>query len=373
MDSKKSLILKTALGLENAQTSQHVLVGFDGFIDEIIRLVDTRSSAEEYEPMPQMIDFGNRIVAAAGLSCNIEMVTQQVKLGGNGPIMANSLVSHGYPVHYFGALGGNGMVDQVFQEFAEGCEDVVSLCDPAHTDALEFDDGKIMMGKMDILRQVNWENVLKQISEEALQEKINTLELIGCVNWTMLPYMNSILEGLIPYLAKRETRNKVFIDLTDPRKRSQDDIREVLGILQNMQKVSDVILGLNLGESEQVSSALLGYASDDLTERAAAIHKNLGLTQVVVHPTKSAAVATEEGTWFIDGPFTPKPKLTTGAGDNFNAGYCAGVISGLNPEQCLVSGVCNSGFYVRQARSGNRAEVIKFMRRWAAAEGGPID
>lgn len=369
MAKDKQLILNAAAGLHEGSADHHVLVGFDGFIDEIIRLVDRRSSAEEFIPMARMTDFGNRVNSAAGLSCNIEMVQEQVKLGGNGPIMANSLVQHGYPVHYVGAVGAGEVIHPVFQEFATSCEQVISLCEPAHTDALEFEDGKIMMGKMDMLRDVNWSNLLKICPEDALASLLEKLDMICCVNWTMLPYMNTILEGLIPFLSGSSARQKVFIDLTDPRKRSQEDIREVLSILKKMQVEADVILGLNLGESVQVAEALFGQASDDLTHRADDIRSELKLKQVIIHPTKSAAVATEDGTWYLEGPYTPKPRLTTGAGDNFNAGYCSGLLSGLTPEQCLVAGVSNSGFYVRNAHSGTKDEVIEFMKTWAEADG----
>ena len=35
----------------------------------------------------------------------MELVTQRIKLGGNGPIMANALASAGVEVNYLGALG----------------------------------------------------------------------------------------------------------------------------------------------------------------------------------------------------------------------------------------------------------------------------
>ena len=371
--SNKALLIRNAQEKLKASPAQsRVLVGFDGFIDEIIRLVDTRESADSYTAIPTMAALGERISAAAGLSCNIEMVPQQVKLGGNGPIMANALLCQGHKVSYAGAIGGGGDVHPVFREFADGCESVISLCEPAHTDALEFNDGKIMMGKMDTLPQVNWDNLLSQYSEDDLQTLVNGLDLIGGVNWTMLTNMNSILKGFSKMLANRENRGLVFIDLTDPKKRSPEDIREVLSILSDMQQGADVILGLNENESIQIETALFDHASDDLTGRAQKIRTELGLFQVLIHPTRSAAVASADGEWFIEGPYTPKPKLTTGAGDNFNAGYCNGVLSGLTPEECLVAGVSTSGFYVRNCRSSSRDELIDFMGQWADVDGGDL-
>lgn len=372
MPSKPDLIRSVSDHIAATPPSAGVLIGFDGFIDEIIRLVDTRSSFDSYTPIPTIEDFGRRVLGAAGLSCNIEMVPEQVKLGGNGPIMANNLVEQGYDVSYCGALGADGHIHPVFADFAARCREVITLCDPGHTDAVEFDDGKIMLGKMNTLPMVNWDSLLEQVSLGDLQAKVNAVDLIGCVNWTMLPMMNSILEGLGGLLAARPTRGKLFIDLTDPRKRSREDIAEVLRLLTKIGKGADVVLGLNENESVQVAEVLFGSAGDDLTHRARKIRETLELCQIVIHPTRSAAVSSAEGEWFVEGPYTPKPKLTTGAGDNFNAGYCNGLLSGLTPEQCLVSGVCSSGFYVRNCRSATRPEFVEFMRAWAEAGGGEM-
>jgi len=372
MTDKITLVSRVAKAISETPATSNVLIGFDGFIDEIIRLVDTRHSVDSFSPIATITDFGDRVTAAAGKSCNIEMVQQQIKLGGNGPIMANNLVEQGYAVNYCGALGADGVVNPIFTDFTDRCQEVITLADPGYSEALEFDDGKVIMGKMSTLAQVNWDSVLAQLPEEKLSAMIEKMDLIGCVNWTMLPNMNSILTGLGGLLAKRSSRAKLFIDLTDPRKRSHEDIAGVLQILKEIQSGVDVILGLNEDESNQVAKVLFGAEGDDLSARAQKIRTELGLFQVVVHPTRSATVASAEGEWFIEGPFTPKPKLTTGAGDNFNAGYCNGILSGLDPEACLVTGVCSSGFYVRNCRSSNREEYASFIQSWADASCGEM-
>ena len=44
----------------------------------------------------------------------------------------------------------------------------------------------------------------------------------------------------------------------------------------------------------------------------------------------------------VKGPFTLKPKITTGAGDHFNSGFCLGKLLGFSTELCLLSGVATS-------------------------------
>ena len=91
-------------------------VGFDGFVDEIIAVVDKRHDFERFDSVRTISVFGGKIVAAAGQSSNYELIVKQMKLGGNGPIMANALASAGLGVTYVGNLGYPN-VHPVFQEF----------------------------------------------------------------------------------------------------------------------------------------------------------------------------------------------------------------------------------------------------------------
>ena len=98
----------------------------------------------------QSLRLSTRLAGAAGKSTNIELVNQVTKLGGNGPIMANALASFGIAVTYIGNLG-YPTLHPVFEPFAKVAE-VHSIAEPGHTDALEFEDGKIMLGKKHIIR-----------------------------------------------------------------------------------------------------------------------------------------------------------------------------------------------------------------------------
>jgi len=142
-------------------TQLKAFVGLDGFVDEILHVVDKRESAEKYQRLPGIAKLAERLAGAAGKSTNIELVNQLTKLGGNGPIMANALAGFGLQTTYLGNLGYPN-VHPIFFEFAQRAE-VHSIAEPGYTDALEFEDGKIMLGKLQSLKQVNWE-----ISKRAL-------------------------------------------------------------------------------------------------------------------------------------------------------------------------------------------------------------
>ncbi len=92
-------------------------VGFDGFVDEIISVVDKRHDFENFERIKTIAAIGKKISDAAGQSSNYELIVKQMKLGGNGPIMANALAGSGISVNYLGTLG-HPAVHPVFEELA---------------------------------------------------------------------------------------------------------------------------------------------------------------------------------------------------------------------------------------------------------------
>jgi sugar/nucleoside kinase (ribokinase family) len=101
---------------------------------------------------------------------------------------------------------------------------------------------------------------------------------------------------------------------------------------------------------------------DAVTAHAAEIREKLGIDTVVIHPTSFAAAADATGATHVLGPFTPKPKITTGAGDHFNAGFCIGRVLDTPLDASLQIGVATSGYYVRHARSPRLDDLKKFIQ-----------
>jgi sugar/nucleoside kinase (ribokinase family) len=366
---KQTDIVISALDkLRKFDDTKHMLVGFDGFIDEIIHVVDQRKNDKEYDRIPDIKSLSERIAQFAGLSANIEMVPIQTKLGGNGPIMANAAIAQGHQVSYIGALGKH-YIHPVFKEFADACHKVVTLTDPGHTDALEFFDGKIMMGKMHSLVDVNFENLMKKMPREELVNLLEQTHLVAFTNWTMLSNLNSIIIEFSQIISNLKNKPVLFIDLADPKKRTDEDIAEVLNLISAFNAES--ILSMNHSESTIISD-ILQIREEELVKRAALIREKMGIYGIVIHPTNGAAISTEKQNMWIDGPYTPKPKLTTGAGDNFNAGFCNAWLAGMEPAECLAVGVCSSGFYVRNAASASRADLRNFMATWIEADCGDL-
>ena len=351
----------------------NMLVGVDGFVDEIIHVVDKRHDANRFDRVETIAQYGEKILRAAGLSTNIEYVPVLEKLGGNGPIFANALLELGARVTYAGNLG-KPEIHPVFRPLAERAH-VYSLAEPGRTDAVEFYDGKLIIGKHQSLKELTWENFSNTLGgPRRIAQMIESSALLGMENWTMVPYMGEIWTGLMeevfPLLPHREEKPIAFFDLADPEKRTPGDIRTALKQIAQFEEKFRAVLGLNEKEAYQIA-ALFDIHPDMTrpeTERleavVAATYRELDMHCLVVHPTRYSVACTPEGLFRADGPYCEKPVLTTGAGDNFNAGFCVAYVLGLGPERALLAGVATSGFYVRQAKSPTMEDLIAFLENW---------
>src|SRR3954470_14757449 len=264
------------------------LVGFDGFVDTIVTPVGLRrGQGENFTPIGTIAEFGQRILAAAGKSTNLEFYPVMDKLGGNGPIMANALLASGTRVTYVGALG-QPQVHPVFADMATKAR-TVSICAPAQTTAVEFTDGKIMLGMMRSLDELTYERICAVMGEAKFHAELAASDLVALVNWTMIPNMTAIFSELVarvlPKLPARERH--FFFDLADPEKRTTEDLLAALGTIARFEQFGRVILGLNLKEAQQVGAAY-GFAAFEAEEAAlrriaAEIRGKLGVATVVVH------------------------------------------------------------------------------------------
>ncbi|WP_294172067.1 hypothetical protein [uncultured Clostridium sp.] len=344
------------------------VLGFDGFVDQILHVVKTRTDANNYIRMNTLKEFGEFIGNAAGLSANVEFIPIKNKLGGNGPIMSNALSTYNLNVTYIGAVGENS-INPVFNEMSEKST-VLNISNPGLTDAVEFLDGKLMIGKRECLKDINWIRIKEKIGLESLTSIFDEANLVGLENWTMIPYMSEIWDGLInevlPNL-KSKTNKYIFFDLADPENRLKEDIIEALSTIKKFSSKFKVILGLNEKEAYEIGTVLNICKHNQklsLDILIKSIAEKIGIYCLVVHPVKEAYALCNNTLYHTLGPYEPNPKLTTGAGDNFNAGFCFGQVLGLSAQLSLVLGTATSGYYVRNAQSPNVENLVSFLKAW---------
>lgn len=353
------------------QSGIRACIGFDGFVDEVVHVVDKRIDPLNYTRVKTLTEYGQRIAATSGLSSNVEIATVSKKLGGNGPILANALIELGARMSYIGAIGYPS-IHPVFEDMAKRCESVYNVSNPSSTDAMEFEDGKIIRSKLSPFLELNFDAVKQRAGLEVLARLIDECSLIGFENWSLVAYSEQIWKGIykeVLPLCKKETRDKVlFFDIADPALRPAEDLRAALETISGFSGRFNVILGLNLREAVQVANAYgasFGYSDYNLREIAQFIKRYVNVSTLVIHPLKESCCLSDDGFCERPGAYCGSPALTTGAGDNFNAGFLLGFCLGAGAEKSLLIGMAVSGFYVRNARSPGFNELIRFIESWA--------
>src|SRR5436190_23228659 len=119
--------------------------------------------------------------------------------------MGNALTLLGVPVTYVGAVGaagGQGEIHAVFRGFGTRAT-LIPLCAAAHTHALEFADGKLMMGELAPLSEITWERLLERVGLERLIALFEEATLIGLLNWTMVPFAIDLWRGIRQHVLPR--------------------------------------------------------------------------------------------------------------------------------------------------------------------------
>lgn len=340
-------------------------IGFDGFTDEIFEVVDQRIDLNHFIPFKKIKKLAARIDEASDRSCNFELVLKQKKIGGNGPILALALAQGGHRIE-LAAMIGEKEVEPLFIPLVKKVAATHLLGPSGHSEALEFQDGKIIFGRHSPLLNLSADQVVKKIGPNSFKKSLNKCALFVAVNWTMLPMMNDlwayIAEKIVPDLSMKQ--RALYVDLADPAKRSLSDLKTALVLLQKLQKRFQVFLGLNYSEADQVAKVLKIKNHGNYLKLATDLQKKLKLEEVILHQAREAVAANSKESFKISTFYTAKPLLNTGAGDNFNAGYCNAILFGFSLKEKLLLAAATAGFYIRKGRSPSMEELAFFLRSW---------
>ena len=102
----KTLLSKLAAQLRSQVGAlPSVVIGFDGFVDEMITVVGERRSLDEFLPVPDIATFGGLLSRSAGHSSLREIVVTAMHPGGCAINLGDGLAGLGVPVDVFATLG----------------------------------------------------------------------------------------------------------------------------------------------------------------------------------------------------------------------------------------------------------------------------
>ena len=338
--------------------------GFDAFVDSLYHVVETRQDSESFVRMQGMGDLASFVAQAAGKSANLELCQQGRRPGGNAALFAIAASHLSAQVTALATVGSHvGMF-----RAAAPAVDWIDLGEPARTDALEFLDGKLMLGKMEGIDRVAWPQVEQAVGADRFMRLVCESDLTMFGNWTMMLGLTSVWEAVAARLPEGPGP-LVLVYIADPRKRTRADLQACLSLLGRLGRRARVVLALNQSEAEQTAGALglpfAALASGEALESACeAIAGSMGIHGVVIHCTKVAGAWLQGRSAWVPGPYCLTPVLTTGAGDHFNAGLGCALAAGWELRSALLCGVASAGFLVSQGRSASPRELAQAVQEW---------
>ena len=150
-----------------------VVTGFDGFVDEMITVVNERKSLDAFERVETIGQFGGLINKAAGHNSLREIVVTQTDPGGCAVNMGDGLASLGIPVNTFATVG-----EPIHSAFSEYCEKATVTSwgrEPGRTLAYEFADGKLMHSSVSQLADFTPDYILSRSQRGIFRKRASVL------------------------------------------------------------------------------------------------------------------------------------------------------------------------------------------------------
>ena len=350
---------------------KHVVAGFDGFVDTIARIIKTKKKNNARNYFRSKKEFAKYIHAKGSSSFGLELEEITTKIGGNMPIMSNVLGTLGMQVKCFGTLG-YPEIHPVFTPLSQHCQ-LYSFASPGLSTACEFNDGKMLIAQMKELNNVGWNDLVSVIGLDTLALAYRECDLLCMVNWSEIEKSTEIWKGILSQIVMQEPMPKndriVFFDLADCSRRSKDEIKQALDLINKFVKYRRVVLGLNENESGEIYKAIFNKKhGKKLRDRGQKIFDKIHIDCLILHSSKEAMLVNRSGAFFSSSFHIKHPTVSTGAGDHFNAGFCAALMLDVEPELSLLLAHTLSGCFVESGVSPGWEQLIQFLNNKLSAK-----
>lgn len=354
---------RQAAALLQSAGEKTVTVGFDGYVDSIIK-VKYQNCDGEAEYFDTMKQFGDYIVQKAQRSCSLELKVVREKIGGNMPIYAKALGRLGMRLNCIGAMGWPEALPLFREGMGEKCR-LLSVSQPGSCQALEFKDGKVMLARNEEIEQLDYSVLLQRAGEETLRQSLTEADAVTFLNWSELKGATSIWRGIaaeiLPGLPKREKR-PMFIDLSDCSSHKEKSVSEMAELLTKFTEYFEVIVSLNRNETEQLADKL-GVGGETLSDRARNLKTRFGCEILIVHLPNGCIAFSNQEEISLKNLLISEPRLLTGGGDNFNAGFTFAYLNGLGMREALCTANAVSGYYVANGHSPTRLQLLSWIKQ----------
>lgn len=349
-------VLKKA---QEVLSRKKVVAGFDAFIDMIARPVKCSEANGSPVLYGKMEELGQFILDRAGKSGTLQLVKCEERLGGNAPNFGSAISSMGAATTCIGSFGLQ-QTAAPFIGLAQSCS-LVSIGEPAQCIALEFGDGKLMLGMNEALDEIDWKLLCARVGRDKLEALYTQCDLAAFLNWSEVAQATGLWQGFLNDVEPLLPQGKwMLFDLSDTAARKSSELQEALQVLAGFGKRHKTVLSLNENEYTGVCIAL-GLAKEDFLDTGKVICEKLGLHSLFLHFMGYAHCVCGGESYTIPTVSIEQPAITTGAGDHFNAGVSVGLLLGMPPQDAMVCGMMTSSYYVCYGKGPTLEELRVFM------------
>jgi hypothetical protein len=344
--------------------TKHVVAGFDGFVDTIARIIKSKKKNNTRNYFRSKKEFAKYILEKGSSSFGLELEEITTKIGGNMPIMSNVLGTLGMQVKCFGTLG-HPEIHPVFSLLSQHCQ-LYSFANPGLSTACEFNDGKMLIAQMKELSSIGWNDLVSVIGLDTLASAYRESDLVCMVNWSEIEKSTEIWNGILHQIVMQEPMPKndrvIFFDLADCSRRSKDEIQQALDLINEFSINGRVVLGLNENESGEIHNTIFNKKHEKkLRDRGQKIFDKMNINCLLLHSSKEAVLINKGGVFVSNSFHIKHPNVSTGAGDHFNAGFCAALMLNVEPELSLLLAHTLSGSFVESGVSPGWEQLIQFL------------
>ncbi|MFX1337996.1 MAG: PfkB family carbohydrate kinase [Promethearchaeota archaeon] len=351
-------------------------LGWDGFVDHLYTVIQSRESLGKWIPIETMKNFGNLIKKVAGSSMGINVILKRKTTGGFTSNVCKCINNLGAKLSLACAWGFPKLSD-VFKDYLESRDaiDVNSFTNPGITTGLEFNDGKIMLSDIESILKINWDLIKERYGIEKLLQKFEENNLVGLGYWAVIMQFEDILHHIVAEILPSISNLKdklLFFDLADVKRRTKKDLIDFLKFLPKVEESIPLLLSLNDQEAKDIIYALHKEKIldiprkkvEDLTEAGIFINKFLNLSYIVIHSPHFATITTRNDHYWVTEGFTSNPRYTTSAGDHFNAGTVLGLACTLPPADAILMGNAITAIFVRTGKSPTFQDFNTFIQNY---------
>ena len=337
-------------------------VGFDAAVDLLTRPIREIRQDGTREHFSSIGEFGRFLEEKQGLSCTVDVSTVIEKPGGNMVNLSYALAALGMQVECVGTLG-QPEIATAFLNKPKGCT-YHSVGDNGNCFALEFPDGKVMLAEMDRANELSFEVLTDKLGIPKMMELFGNCQLAGLVNWSEITGSTGIWQGLLSQVYEKLPVDKtryILFDLTDCARHTPAKIQEALYLAGRFSGRRTTVLSMNTSEASQFAKTLGQAGENDPADIAEYLLNATGIDYVVIHTSSSALAIGKDCQLSCEGFYTSHPAISTGGGDNFNAGLGYALVNGMNLAQGLLMGNATAGYYVRNGASPSRKQLVNFL------------